>query len=361
MSDSPLSVFYSLTVFDPAPSVGEGLWAAPALVEQAAAVALRMKMPHIFFANLKKFGLEKNLTEPTLAVFKKEEQAAVQRGLYWMARLRQVSTLLTDAGVDFVPLKGSSLVTGVYEDPGLRYSLDLDIFIDIAQFTRCRSALEQKGFCLAPNQLKDGVFLDKGRECTFCGPDGGEVDVHYRFFQWHIERYVFKVQSADLFQRRLRGGSWRGMPLDRLRKEDELYYLLLCMINDHFSEFRYYADADALARVHGRDLDWDRFAHEVHASPVRRYLTAMMRFMAEDLHTPLPDGLLKGGHEKAVVIPVLDRIFSRRLFYFMAAKRFCDKINLVCVFVLWKAFTAFGLFRRYFVKRNNPQGAKIAP
>ncbi len=350
-----LSLFYSLTVLSPSLSAAEAQRLASPALEEAAAIALRLKMPYLFFANVKKLSLASLLKPDTLAVFKKEEQTAVQRGLYWMGRLRQLATLLKEGGIDFVPLKGSSLVTGTYQDPGLRYSLDLDIFIELRQFAACRAVLEKNGFRLAPHQLKNGVFIDKGRECTFVGPDGAEVDVHYRFFQWHIERHVFKVSSADIFADRLRGVSWRGVPLDRLRWEDEFYYLLLCLAGDHFSEFRYYADADALVRVHGDAFDWARVKAHVDRSPVRRLLREAMRFMRTRLGTSIPPDGEEDAEAKAPA-PALHGLFQRRFFYFMAAERVYDKIALVAVFMRWKIFSVSGLFKRYFIEHNNPEG-----
>lgn len=351
-----LSTFYSLTVLDPPSTAGEALRLQPALVEQAAAIALRMKMPHIFFSNLKKLDLTGLLSAETLAVFKKEEQAAVQRGLYWMGRLRYLAVLLKEGGVDFVPLKGSSLVTGVYQDPGLRYSLDLDLFIDITHFSRCREALEKNGFRLAPGQLKQGVFIDKGRECTFVGPDGDEVDVHYRFFQWHIERHVFKINSAEIFAARQRAVDWRGMPLDRLRWEDEFYYLLLCLVGDHFSEFRYYADADALVRVHGASFDWGRVRDRVDRSPMKSLLGKAMRFMRDALGTRIPPDVCGDSAGTPSQAPAVRGLLRRRLFYFMAAEHLYDKISLTAIFIMWKIFGVSGLFRDYFAKRNDPEG-----
>ncbi len=156
----------------------------------------------------------------------------------------------------------------------------------------------------------------------------------------------------------------KGHDLAYMKKEDEFYYLLMCIFRHRLGAFRHYVDADAILKIHGANFDWDLVRSYLWRSPLKQYLKSILRFLQDRLKTPIPDELVlpeSNGSEKAY-LSLIDKNIMKpyinetktRLFYLHAAQKFVDKLALVLLFLKWKLFKRFGCFRSFFIAHNNP-------
>ncbi len=157
----------------------------------------------------------------------------------------------------------------------------------------------------------------------------------------------------------------KGHDLAYMKKEDEFYYLLMCIFRHRLGAFRHYLDADAILKIHGASFNWNLVRSYLWRSPLKQYLKSVLKFMRERLKTPIPDELAlpeNDGSEKACLY-LIDKSIMKpdiddtklRLFYFHAAKKFADKLALVLIFLKWQLFKRFGCFRTFFIAHNNPR------
>jgi hypothetical protein len=157
---------------------------------------------------------------------------------------------------------------------------------------------------------------------------------------------------------------WKGYDLAYMKKEDEFYYLLMCIFKNRLCTFQYYLDADAILKIHGKNFDWDLVKSDLWKSPLKQYWKSILKFMRDRLKTPIPDEFVlneNDGSEKSYLSLIDKRIMKpyiietkTRFFYLYAPQKFADKLALVLIFLKWQLFKRFGYFRSFFISHNNP-------
>jgi hypothetical protein len=290
----------------------------------------------------------------------------IVNNLIQIKHLHEISGLLQAENIKFIPLKGLSLITDTYPDIGMRFSADLDILIHPADFDKCAEVLKKSSYRFEPS-LTRGVRTNHGQECIAVSQDNLGIDIHYRFFAWYEEKYIFKIDIAKFYENTV-NKLWKGYDLAYMKKEDEFYYLLMCIFNifkNRLGAFRYYSDADAILKIHGTNFDWDLVKSYLWSSPLKQYWKSILKFMRDRLKTPIPDELVlpeDDVSEKAYLFSLDKRIMKpctnktkTQLFYLHATQKFEDKLALVLLFLKWQLFKRFGCFRSFFITHNNPR------
>ncbi|MCU1459182.1 MAG: uncharacterized protein JWL73_3274 [Actinomycetia bacterium] len=135
---------------------------------------------------------------PVLADLRTRYDAAFRHHLLTWDVLRQVTTLLDDAGIDHVALKGPVLAETAYPRPDLRQYGDLDVLVRPTQFEAALHVLEAAGATLIESNWELVLHLLKG-ELNLVMPQGIVVDLHWSVayndeirqgFRWSDERFV---------------------------------------------------------------------------------------------------------------------------------------------------------------------------
>ncbi|GEM_PF-2060028 len=327
--------------------------------EAVARVALGGKVSGLFLKNVEDHGLEGRFRPGTLAELERRRHDALRSGLCWTRLLRQVVEALAAEKIVCVPLKGLSLLLFTYQDESLRETFDVDLLIRAQDFTACRRALVARGY--RPRvRSRRGVLLNHGQECEFLAPEGGEeIDVHYRLFSWTDERYIFKIDSGVWFDRAV-PVEWRGVPFRRLLAEDELCYLLLCALRER-DPLGYLTDAAALLGRHAAGEAWDpeRIVRFVRRGPLERELRGCLRFLREAFGVALGSSLESFTGARAPGPSGPARSLRRR--DLARAENVFDKLSLGVIYLKWQMFKRLGMFRPYFLAKNNPVGIPLVP
>jgi len=95
--------------------------------------------------------------------------ANAQRNLRLSRMLIRIINLLSDEGIQCIPLKGPTMAVRLYEDTSLRHFSDLDILIQRKDFRRCYQLLLEAGFTpkTSVRQKEESWLLKADTECQF--------------------------------------------------------------------------------------------------------------------------------------------------------------------------------------------------
>lgn len=359
----PLRAFYTLAVLNPQEEDVLTLRASHVDWDTVVKISFELNSSYIFYTNIKRFGLEACFNSTNIKRLQAEKESAIFNNLIQIKHLHEISGLLQAKNIKFIPLKGLSLITDTYPDIGMRISADLDILIHPTNFDKCAEVLKKSSYKFEPS-LTRGVMTNHGQECIAVSQNNLGIDIHYRFFAWYEEKYIFKIDIAKFYENTV-NKHWKGYDLAYMKKEDEFYYLLMCIFRYRLCTFRYYLDADAILKVHGANFDWTLVKSYLWSSSLKQYWKILLNFMRDRLKTPIPYELAlpeDDVSEKAYLFLLDKRIMKpctnktkTQLFYLHAAQKFVDKLALVLLFLKWQLFKRFGCFRSFFIAHNNPR------
>lgn len=144
-----------------------------------------------------------------------------ESSLVLTARLIEVSRLFSDAGIIAVPFKGPALAASVYDNVGLRHSLDLDLVVRRREAVAAKRLLEAHGFHGGPKSIDMvAAWVRHGRSITMQSADGLVVDL-----QWAAD--LSEKLNMDAMFDRLGSLDLGGEAVPTFCDEDLL--LLLCV------------------------------------------------------------------------------------------------------------------------------------
>ena len=361
----PLRAFYTLAVLNPQEEDILALRASHVDWDTLVKISFELNSSYIFYTNIKRFGLEACFSSTDIERLQAEEEWAIFNNLTQINLFYEITGLLQAENIKFIPLKGLSLTTDTYPDIRMRVGSDLDIFIHPANIDKCVEVLKKSSYKFEPfiPSSTRGVTSAHGQACMVRSQDDIYIDIHYRLFTWYEEKYIFKTDSAKFYENTV-NKLWKGYDLAYMKKEDEFYYLLMCIFKNRLGAFQYYLDADAILKIHGANFDWDLVKSYLWRSPLKQYWKSILIFMRDRLNTHIPNELLlyeNNGSCKAYLSLLDKRIMNPyinntkiQLFHLHAAQKFKDKLALVLLFLKWQLFKRFGCFRSFFIAHNNP-------
>lgn len=126
---------------------------------------------------------------PQRAALQVVARQAAMRELAGTAQTRQILSLLAQAGIQVLVLKGTALACWLYREPWHRPHCDLDLLVaDITVARRAVAVLQQAGFALVA-----GVGLDAadGYEVALQKGDGMVIDLHWRLLNHAVLARAF--------------------------------------------------------------------------------------------------------------------------------------------------------------------------
>ena len=364
---NPLEAFYTLAVLNPREEDIAVLRASHVDWDTLVKTSFALDSSYLFYTNIKRFGLEARINSTNIEQLQAQKERAFSNNLIQIKLFYDITEFLQAENIKFIPLKGLSLITDTYPEIGMRIGYDIDILIHPSDFDKCAEVLRKSSYTFAPYTpyLTRGVMSDHGQGCFVRSQDKFFIDIHYRFFNWYDEKYIYKIDSAEFFDNSV-NKHWKGRNLAYMKKEDEFYYLLMCIFRNRFGTFRYYLDADAMLKVHGSNFDWILVKSYLWKSPLKKYWKRLLFFMQDRLKTPIPDELVLPENntsgkaytslfDSSIMNPTVNKT-KPQLFYLRAAQNYQDKVALVLLFLKWKLFKRFGCFRGFFIDHNNPGG-----
>jgi hypothetical protein len=134
--------------------------------------------------NVKEAGLEKEIPEDAMAILENGQRQSMVRNLWLTERWKEVNTILSDAGIKQILLKGMALEHTLYGSRGLRQMNDNDILVKHEDALKAWNLLQQYGFEpeLMKSPLHRKFMLDIGKHLPCLYKDGYAIEIHHKLF-----------------------------------------------------------------------------------------------------------------------------------------------------------------------------------
>ena len=210
--------------------------------------------------------------------------AARERVRYETVRrlARGLLASLTDRGVDAILLRGIVLAETVYPEPFRRHTHDLDLFVSPSGMQRAEDAARAAGFTERaddPDRLPGGTRL--------VHPSGLPVEIHASLFLDPYYAAELPGMSARAERRALLGEHVRT-----LGAADQLLHICGGASQSPVrGSLRWVTDAWLLID-RGPAIDWEVVVSGAASARLSLPVSAMLRYLAEELESPIPATVL---------------------------------------------------------------------
>jgi len=177
------------------------------------------------------------------------------RNLYLLNALKPVLQAVEDSGMRVALVKGPRLAKTLYKDIGLRFFIDVDLFVDSSYRTEFQELLRDLGFVQATGESISRELSEREKMFWTYRPvyrkGKLELELHYNFPGLHMpfsmsEDLWGSIQKIDI----------EGSPAQILSPEYELCLLCLHSQQHSYSRLDWFTD---IAEMSGEDEpDWDK-------------------------------------------------------------------------------------------------------
>jgi hypothetical protein len=132
--------------------------------------------------NIGEAGLEKDIPEDAMAVLDKGRMQSMVRNAWLTERWKEVNTILNNAGIKHVLLKGMALEHTLYGSKGLRQMNDNDILVKRADALKSWYLLQKSGFSheLIKSPLHKKIMMDIGKHLPCLYKNGYAIEIHHK-------------------------------------------------------------------------------------------------------------------------------------------------------------------------------------
>jgi hypothetical protein len=175
-------------------------------------------------------------------------------------QLVRATSLLRDAGISSVALKGAFLAFFAYRTPALRPMRDLDLLVQPQDAVRAFEVLKSHGYRSALDGTPEAYFADRIHLPPLVGPDGIPLELHHRLTPPdlpHFRRFEEHLWSCRI------GKTVGGIEILFPRAEDMLLHLCIHATLDHQLDVGPLALMDIAMLVETESLDWHDFLRRV--------------------------------------------------------------------------------------------------
>jgi hypothetical protein len=149
--------------------------------------------------NIKEAGLEKKIPPEAMAILENGYLQSVVRNTWLTQHWKEVNTILCNAEIKHVLLKGMALEHTLYGSRGLRQMNDNDILIKKEDCMKAWSLLQQYGF--SPGKIKSPLYKNIlphiGKHLPELHKDGYVVEIHHKLFDNQIESGSAVLDPVD--------------------------------------------------------------------------------------------------------------------------------------------------------------------
>ncbi len=148
----------------------------------------------------------------------------VARALAQVAALKRVGRLFSEAGIPLMPLKGVALSQGIYGDPCVRSSCDLDILVKRGDVERAEGVLTQAGYHHSldfheMHERQKRHIVDTLHHHEYVGDiNNSSIELHWRSYLWSKEQ-------VDVLWETSNHSGWLGIGLVELSTVENILFL----------------------------------------------------------------------------------------------------------------------------------------
>jgi hypothetical protein len=134
--------------------------------------------------NIREAGLEKLLPADAMAALDNGRMQSMVRNTWLSENWKEVNTILTEAGIKHVLLKGMALEHTLYGAKGLRQMTDNDILIKREDSLKAWCLLQEKGFTrgLIKSAKFNRIIINIGEHLPPLYKNGYAIEIHHRIY-----------------------------------------------------------------------------------------------------------------------------------------------------------------------------------
>jgi hypothetical protein len=197
--------------------------------------------------NIKESGLERNVPQDSMAILENGLMKSIARNTWLTERWKEVNTLLCEANIKPILLKGMALEHTLYGSRGLRQMNDNDILIKPGESVKAWELLQKNGFMAEP--LKSPLFkkmiFDYGQHLPAIYKNGYALEIHTTLFDRSIpDESNYEDPFSDAIEITI-----KNTKVLILSKEMQSKYLMHHFVHHTFSgdcQLRLYTDIKLL-------------------------------------------------------------------------------------------------------------------
>ena len=140
--------------------------------------------------NIKEAKLEKKVPLEILAVLESGYRKNFIRNIWLEERWKEVNSILSNAGIKHILLKGMALEHTLYGSRGLRQMSDNDIYVNPSDSARAWQLLQKEGFTPEPlkSPLLSKIMFEFGRHLPALYKEGYVIEIHNKLFEGEITK-----------------------------------------------------------------------------------------------------------------------------------------------------------------------------
>jgi hypothetical protein len=209
-------------------------------------------------------------------------RAAWLRNQLLFKRAAEALHLLHEAGIRTMLLKGVALTVAHYRDPGVRPMDDIDVLVAPQDATRALSVLTRAGWEADPAA---GADLVTGKAQQLHDRSGRSLDLH-RYALWQAtDDDDFWTASVEI--------ELLGVRTRSLSPADQLLHVAAHGASwNTIPPVRWLADAVAIERSAGAELDWNRLTSQAERRRLTLSAAAALEQLVATLGFDVPPGVL---------------------------------------------------------------------
>lgn len=248
------------------------------------------------FYRLQQADLLDRLPEDLVALWQDTyyQMSVTSATLDW--EIERVLMAVTQAGVEFIWMKGAALAYTVYPNPACRARGDLDLWIRMEDLSRATVALEGLGYHLKNKEDRpEALILLVGGEQQMVGQGLGLelIELQWPAIRSEWVRHTTAVDHAGIWQRRL-SMIWGDKSFCIMAPEDALIHLCVHQAINHqfgMSWLRNLLDIHLLVTRY--ELDWSQVAARASQWRLATVVWTVLSLAQRLLGTAAPDAFLQ--------------------------------------------------------------------
>jgi hypothetical protein len=134
--------------------------------------------------NIKESGLERKVPAESMAALENGYLQSIVRNTWLTKNWKEVNSILVNAGIKHVLLKGMALEHTIYESRGLRQMTDNDILVKREDALKAWNLLMTNGFShgSVKSYLHEKILLSIGKHLPTLYKNGYAVEIHHQLF-----------------------------------------------------------------------------------------------------------------------------------------------------------------------------------
>ncbi len=280
--------------------------------EAVATLATRQRMTPLLVHRLGPTGVLDRVPEHVRRGLERRTGISTLRALRLQAAFLSLARAVSPLGIPLIALKGLHLASGIYERPGLREMIDIDVLVEAEEVPAVLEAATQLGY-----QLSEPVDVATYLAFHHHLPRLAKGDINFEV-HWHIglRGVPSPPDSAEL---RARAQPLALTPLARgFCPEDLLLHVGIhgSMLHTFEQGLRCLCDVWVILEQYGGSLRWEDVISRSHSWGVSRSMLLVLTLTRDLLGAAVPGHVLQslGAADLAphVVTASVELIFSER-------------------------------------------------